>query len=73
VRQDVAIPFEEPLNALIFTWLDELEDPEFPLKRSSSQGYSAEEIDRRRQQAQRQINSLTKGLLEIVPYDCNHE
>lgn len=54
----------ESLNALGITWLNELEDPDFPMK-YGFRPYTDEEIDRRYLEAKYQVASLTKGLLEI--------
>ena len=53
-----------PLNALAYSWLEDLEDPNFPFN-SPVQGYSDEEIKRRHHDLPPQLDSLSKGLLEI--------
>lgn len=61
-------PFNTPLNALSYTWLDDLEkDLEFP-RYQSCQKYSEEEISRRVQIAQRQLAGYTRGMLEVVTH-----
>jgi hypothetical protein len=65
-------PLRKPLNALAITWLDDLENSEFPLNSYNPEPYSAEEIDRRQQYVQRQISSLSKGLLEITLDEPHH-
>jgi hypothetical protein len=52
------------LNALAFSWLEDLEDPNFPFN-SPVQGYSDEEIKKRHHDLPPQLDSLSKGLLEI--------
>jgi hypothetical protein len=61
-------PLDFRLNALCYTWLDDLEDPGFPLANSISP-YSVEEVNRRLRQVQLQLDGLTRGLLEMVPYN----
>jgi hypothetical protein len=53
-----------PLNALAYSWLEDLEDPNFPFT-SPVQGYSDEEIKKRHHDLPPQLDSLSKGLLEI--------
>jgi hypothetical protein len=53
------------LNALSVTWLQDLEQDDFPMK-CGFQPYSKEDIQRRLLEAQYQVDSLTRGLLEIV-------
>ena len=53
-----------PLNALAYSWLEDLEDPNFPFT-SPVQGYSNEEIKKRHHDLPPQLDSLSKGLLEI--------
>jgi hypothetical protein len=57
-------PFEEPLNALAYSWLSDLDDPDFPFNQPFG-GYSDEEIVKRIQVVRRQVDALTKGLLEL--------
>jgi energy-coupling factor transporter ATP-binding protein EcfA2 len=57
-------PFEEPLNALAYSWLSDLDDPDFPFNQPF-EGYSDEEIAKRIQIVRRQVDALTKGLLEL--------
>lgn len=57
-------PFPRPLNALAYSWLNELEDPEFPLNQPF-EGYPEEEVIRRISIVRHQLDILTKGLLEI--------
>jgi hypothetical protein len=62
--------FMYPLNALMVTWLRDLDDPGFPM-RCEFEPYSDEEIRRRHLEAKYQLDSLTRGLLEIV--DDKHD
>ena len=55
-----------PMNALAYSWLEDLNDPKFPFS-SPVQGYSDEEIRKRHHDLRRQFDSLSKGLLEMVP------
>jgi energy-coupling factor transporter ATP-binding protein EcfA2 len=57
-------PFNGPLNALVYSWLSDLDDPDFPFNRPF-EGYSDEEIAKRIQIVRRQVDALTKGLLEL--------
>jgi hypothetical protein len=54
------------LNALAYSWLEDLNDPNFPFS-SPTQGYSDEEIKKRHSDLRPQLDSLSKGLLEMVP------
>ncbi|CZR59953.1 uncharacterized protein PAC_09848 [Phialocephala subalpina] len=56
------------LYALGITWLTDLENPDFPLK-SGFEPYTTEEIKRRQVEAEYQIDSLTKGLVEVSKRD----
>jgi len=64
-------PFNKPLNAIVFSWLDgpespdNLEDPSFP-NVGDRERYSEEEIAKRLDRVQKQVGGLTKGLLEVV-------
>lgn len=58
-------PFKESLNALIFSWLEDLKDPNF-LFNLPVQGYSDKEIKKRLENIRRQLDGLPKGLLEIA-------
>ncbi|KAI8623513.1 hypothetical protein F5Y19DRAFT_370888 [Xylariaceae sp. FL1651] len=53
-----------PLNALAYSWLDELEDTNFPMS-SKPTCYSDLEINRRLDLVRRELNDGTAGLLEI--------
>jgi hypothetical protein len=69
-------PFNKPLNAIVFSWLDgpespdNLEDPSFP-NVSDRERYSEEEITKRLDRVQKQVGGLTKGLLEVVAESDN--
>ncbi|KAH0534152.1 hypothetical protein FGG08_007261 [Glutinoglossum americanum] len=52
------------LNALACSWLEDLDDPNFPFT-SPVQGLSDEEIKKRHRDLPPQLDSLSKGLLEI--------
>jgi hypothetical protein len=65
-------PRWDSLNALIYSWLEDLEDPNFPFN-LPVQGYSDEEIKRRHQDLRRQLDSLSKGLLEITTTTYNSD
>jgi hypothetical protein len=52
------------LTAVSITWLDDLEDPEFPMAREF-EPYTDEEIEKRQLEAECQLDSLTKGLVEL--------
>lgn len=66
-------PFESPLNALIYSWLDELEWFERPesLHRPLSAGrfqetYSESQVASRKERVETLLHQVTKGLLEII-------
>ncbi|KAK4463658.1 hypothetical protein QBC42DRAFT_265318 [Cladorrhinum samala] len=57
-------PFGRPLNAIMYNWLDDLEDPDFPMCHRPPSFCNADPsnvID----YVRRQLHSLTKGLLEL--------
>jgi hypothetical protein len=58
-------PLDNSLNALAYSWLEDLEDPNFPFS-LPVQGYSDEEVKKRCEYVRRQLDSLSKGLLEIT-------
>lgn len=69
-------PFESPLNALIYSWLDELEWFEeskslrMPLPAGQFQEtYSEKQICSRKDRVVTLLNQLTKGLVEVVSTD----
>ena len=53
-----------PLNALMYSWLEDLEDPDFPFS-APVQAYSDKEIRNRHEIVRCQLDSRTKGLLEM--------
>lgn len=64
-------PFESPLNALVFSWLDELEWFQGALDVDSTaddpkEDYSGEAISPRIQRVTSLLHQLTQGLLEVV-------
>jgi hypothetical protein len=63
----VTNPFDKPLNAMLFVWLDEVDsDPTgFPFT-SRITPFSKKDVEDARDYVQRQVHSLTKGLLEIL-------
>ena len=61
-------PFKQPLPVVMYSWIDNLADPQFPpeighaaISRSQAQDFS--------RSAWRQVKSLTKGLLETGYFD----
>lgn len=64
-------PFESPLNALVFSWLDELEWFQGSFEGTSApvdceHDYSRESISPRIQRVTSLLHQLTQGLLEVV-------
>lgn len=57
-------PLREALNALAYSWLDDLEDEDFPFNRTAG-AYTDEEVKTRHRAVRRQLVLLTKGLLEM--------
>ena len=53
-------------NALIYTWLDDLEDPIFPFS-SPVRDYHDEEVKRRHDELRAQLDGVSRGLLELRP------
>jgi hypothetical protein len=51
-------------NALTYSWLEDLEDPEFPFS-APIQAYTDDEIRNRHETVRCQLDSLSKGLLEM--------
>ncbi|QGA20421.1 hypothetical protein EYB26_008123 [Talaromyces marneffei] len=52
------------INALMFSWLDDLEDPDFPFN-APIEAYSDDEIRGRLEVVRLHLDGLTKGILEI--------
>jgi hypothetical protein len=55
---------DRPLNALMFSWLDNLEDPDYPFSEPIC-AYSDDEIRHRQGVVSSQLDGLSKGLLEL--------
>lgn len=58
----VGNPFSQPLNALCFSWIDEIDDLKLPKIKAP---YSVGEVKRRHEDVKNQVEWLTKGLLEM--------
>lgn len=54
------------INALMFSWLKDLDDPQFPFS-APVHGYSDEEILHRHEEVECQLKILCQGLLETYP------
>ena len=54
-------------NALLYSWLEDLEDPDFPYDVPIN-AYSDEELKDRHTNVRAQLDSLSKGLLEMKPW-----
>ena len=52
------------MNVLLFSWLDDLEDPDFPFS-APIQAYTDAEIRHRQKNVRSQLIGLSKGLLEV--------
>jgi len=59
-------------NALLYSWLEDLEDPEFPYG-APIKAYSDQEIRDRHTSVRAQLDSLSKGLLEMKPSEWSHD
>ncbi|KAK3984996.1 vegetative incompatibility HET-E-1 protein [Cladorrhinum sp. PSN332] len=59
-------PFTTPLYAIQYFWLDEIDDPDFPTN-TEFQPLQYTEMYAGLDYVRRQLNSLTKGLLELCP------
>ncbi|KAL1881600.1 hypothetical protein Plec18167_003197 [Paecilomyces lecythidis] len=55
-------------NALLYSWLDDANDPDFPFN-TAMRSYSDEEITQAQKRVRAQLDCLTKGLLEMKPVD----
>ncbi|GAD92852.1 conserved hypothetical protein [Paecilomyces variotii No. 5] len=53
-------------NALLYSWLDDVNDMDFPFN-TAMRGYSDEEIAQAHRKVRIHLDSLTKGLLEMKP------
>jgi hypothetical protein len=54
----------DAVNAIMYSWLEDLDDPEFPFS-APIQAYSDDEIRIRHETVRCQLDSLSKGLLEM--------
>ncbi|KAH8658480.1 hypothetical protein BX600DRAFT_525011 [Xylariales sp. PMI_506] len=61
-------PFHQNLNAMCFSWIEDLDDPAFPFNRPI-EGLPNAEIGRRHQKVKRQLDARTGGLLEFKKYE----
>lgn len=59
-------PFMKPLNSVVYAWIDNLSDPHFP-PTDGNKPSSWPPVNDITQNIQRQLISLTKGLLEATP------
>ncbi|KAL4943937.1 hypothetical protein BDV06DRAFT_125145 [Aspergillus oleicola] len=59
-------PFAGGLNAIAYSWVEDLKDPRFPFE-SPLCCYSQAETERRLGLAKAQIRDLTRGMLEVRP------
>lgn len=55
------------INAMAISWLESLEDPEFPANQPFIV-YTEDEIEEKRQFADYKVNGYTKGLLEVISH-----
>lgn len=55
------------VNAMAISWLESLEDPEFPANQPFKV-YTDSEIEEKRQFAEARVNGYTRGLLEVITY-----
>lgn len=55
------------VNALAISWLESLEDPDFPANQPFML-YNDTEIEEKRQFAEARVNGYTKGLLEVITF-----
>jgi energy-coupling factor transporter ATP-binding protein EcfA2 len=56
--------FNHSPPAIMFSWVDDLDDPDFPFN-TPIVAYTDEEIQARHERVRRQLDSLSKGLLEM--------
>lgn len=64
----IALSVNKPLNALLYSWIDDLLDPEFPFN-LATRSYTEEEVLSRNENVKFQLYGLSKGLLEIRQRD----
>lgn len=55
------------INAMAISWLESLEDPEFPANQPFKR-YTENEIKEKRQFAEARVDGYTRGLLEVITY-----
>lgn len=62
------------VNAMAISWLESLEDPEFPANQPFVV-YNHNEIEEKRQFAEARLSGYTRGLLEVITYipESNHD
>ncbi|KAK3360993.1 hypothetical protein B0T24DRAFT_643301 [Lasiosphaeria ovina] len=64
----VTNPFPSPLNAVAYSWLDDLDaDPGFPMSTALPSLSTTAALTDALDYVRRQLHSLTKGLLEVCP------
>ncbi|KAL4799962.1 hypothetical protein BDV19DRAFT_354101 [Aspergillus venezuelensis] len=61
-------PFRSGLNALSYSWMEDLDDPQFPAN-VPAQSYTVPEIEQRLELVKTQISDLTRGMLEVKTRD----
>jgi hypothetical protein len=59
-------PFPEPLNSVMYAWIDNLDDPQFP-PCDGKKPFSWPSVNEITDDVRLQLKSLTKGMLETVP------
>ncbi|KAI1849815.1 hypothetical protein JX266_004764 [Neoarthrinium moseri] len=57
-------PFKHDLSAIVYSWIEDLDDPDFPFNRPCK-GIGEAEVEKRLSIVRRQLDALTRGLLEI--------
>lgn len=57
-------PFDKPLNALAYSWVERLDDERFPYD-DPYEGYDRAEVQKRHDDVRHQLELLTNGLLEM--------
>jgi len=64
-------PYSARLNALVYFWIDQLENPDFPHLYGPSRLESEADIHDVYERVRHQLDAQTKGLLELVKHDTN--
>jgi hypothetical protein len=59
-------PFDKPLNCVVYSWIDDLSDPQFP-PLDGRKPPSWRPVSEITEAIQRQLTDLTKGMLETTP------